>query len=207
MMKVPTPVHQHPGDPMSQPTSPPAQIVADTIVRTVELGVRIIDAALAGETTVVFADLIVEGRGAARAAGWPGSIATASSAGSAMSRSSGIRSSCGFGSRATAVSTTAVPARSSPTTPAGWPAQEPRPLGAAPGSSCVALRWTRPPSPRSPASSGARWDTVNNIAVEATRELLLTAGPARLDGVRVIGVDEHKWAHVLGTRTPTGSSP
>jgi transposase len=39
---------------------------------------------------------------------------------------------------------------------------------------------------------------VNSIAVEATRELLLSAGPARLDGVRVIGVDEHKWSHVLG---------
>jgi transposase len=34
--------------------------------------------------------------------------------------------------------------------------------------------------------------------VAATRELLLTAGPARLDGVQVIGVDEHKWSPVLG---------
>jgi transposase len=32
---------------MLQPTTAPAQIVADTIVRTVELGVRITDAALA----------------------------------------------------------------------------------------------------------------------------------------------------------------
>jgi transposase len=45
---------------------------------------------------------------------------------------------------------------------------------------------------------GRSWDTVNAIAVEATRELLLATGPARLDGVRVIGVDEHRWAH---TRT------
>jgi transposase len=45
---------------------------------------------------------------------------------------------------------------------------------------------------------GRSWDTVNSIAVAATRELLLVAGPARLEGVRVIGVDEHKWAH---TRT------
>src|SRR5438128_1566509 len=48
---------------MPQLTSPPAQIVADTIIRTVELGVRIVDAALAGGTTVVFAELIVEGPG------------------------------------------------------------------------------------------------------------------------------------------------
>jgi transposase len=42
---------------------------------------------------------------------------------------------------------------------------------------------------------GRSWDTVNAIAVEATGELLLTAGPARLDGVRVIGVDEHAGSH------------
>ena len=39
---------------MPQPTSTPAQIVADTIVRTVELGVRITDAALDGKTTVLW---------------------------------------------------------------------------------------------------------------------------------------------------------
>lgn len=54
MMQVPTPkISNEPGDPMSQPTCPPAQVVADTIVRTVELGVRITDAALHGEITVL----------------------------------------------------------------------------------------------------------------------------------------------------------
>ena len=48
---------------MSQPTSLPAQIVADTIIRTVELGVRIIDAAVAGETTVLWCELLVDGPG------------------------------------------------------------------------------------------------------------------------------------------------
>ena len=48
---------------MSQPTSTPACIVADTIVRTVELGVTITDAALDGETTVVFCDLLTTGPG------------------------------------------------------------------------------------------------------------------------------------------------
>ena len=42
---------------------------------------------------------------------------------------------------------------------------------------------------------GRSWDTVNTIAVEATTALLASVGPARLDGVRVIGVDEHRWAH------------
>jgi transposase len=41
---------------------------------------------------------------------------------------------------------------------------------------------------------GRSWDTVNGIAVEATTNLLVT-DTTRLDGVRVIGVDEHRWAH------------
>jgi transposase len=41
---------------------------------------------------------------------------------------------------------------------------------------------------------GRSWDTVNTIAVAATTKLL-AEHPARLDGVRVIGVDEHRWAH------------
>src|SRR3954451_5556617 len=45
---------------MPQPTAPPAQIVADTIVRTVELGVRITDAAVVGETTMIWCDLLVD---------------------------------------------------------------------------------------------------------------------------------------------------
>src|SRR4029079_1982834 len=42
---------------------------------------------------------------------------------------------------------------------------------------------------------GRSLDAVNAIAVEATTALLAGVGPARLDGVRVIGVDEHRWAH------------
>src|SRR5690349_19034681 len=48
---------------MPLPTSTPAQIVADTIVRRVELEVRITDAAVAGETTVLWCDLITDGPG------------------------------------------------------------------------------------------------------------------------------------------------
>jgi len=42
---------------------------------------------------------------------------------------------------------------------------------------------------------GRSWDTINTIAIEATIELPATLGPVRLDGVRVIGVDERRWAH------------
>jgi transposase len=46
---------------VSQPTFSPAAILADTIVRTVELGVAITDAAIDGETTVVWCDLRATG--------------------------------------------------------------------------------------------------------------------------------------------------
>ena len=48
---------------MSQPTSTPVSVIADTIVRTVELGVTITNAALSGNTTVVFCDLLTDGPG------------------------------------------------------------------------------------------------------------------------------------------------
>lgn len=41
---------------------------------------------------------------------------------------------------------------------------------------------------------GRSWDTVNAAALEAATTLLAT-NIARLDGVVVIGVDEHRWAH------------
>ena len=47
---------------MSDSTSLPAAVVADTIVRTVELGVTITDAAVDGDVTVVFCSLIDDGR-------------------------------------------------------------------------------------------------------------------------------------------------
>jgi transposase len=45
---------------------------------------------------------------------------------------------------------------------------------------------------------GLSWDTVNTIALDATR-MIIAADTGRLDGVRVIGVDEHRWSH---TRRP-----
>ena len=63
MMQVPTPLQTcHPGSPVPDSTSLPAAAVADTIIRTVELGVTITDAALDGEATVVFCTLIDDGQ-------------------------------------------------------------------------------------------------------------------------------------------------
>jgi transposase len=44
------------------------------------------------------------------------------------------------------------------------------------------------------AELGVSWHTVNTIAMQATAQLVTTAGPDRLAGVRMIGVDEHRWA-------------
>ena len=181
---------------MPQPTSPPAQIVADTITRTVELGVRITDAAVAGETTVVFADLVLDGPGRC-----PG---------------------CGVAG----VYRDAVERRVSDVPVVGHPLELrvrvpryrcvhdgcPREVFAhdtsrlaRPGASttrrCAGFILRRLMLDKATVAAVARelgrsWDTVNDIAVAATSELLLTAGPARLEGVEVIGVDEHKWAHV-----------
>ena len=106
-------------------------------------------------------------RGGVRAAGSRGATATASSAGSATSRSWGILLSCGSGCRAIGVSTTAVTGRSSRTTAAGWLAPAPRRPDAARRSCCGAWRSIRPPSRRWPAS----W---RNVA----RQELITRVPA-----------------------------
>jgi transposase len=199
MMKVPTPnISNEPGDPMPQPTCPPAQIVADTIVRTVELGVRITDAALDSETTVLWCDLLTDGPGTC-----PG---------------------CGL----VGVYRDSVERRVSDVPVVGHPLQlrvrVPRyrcvhdgcareifahdsSRLARPGSSttrrCAEYVLRRLAIDKATVAAVARelgrsWDTVNSVAVAATEALLRSAGPARLDGVRVIGVDEHKWAHVFG---------
>jgi len=52
----------------------------------------------------------------------------------------------------------------------------------------------RMPVARIAASLGVSWHTANNAVLTAGRELLVE-DPTRLDGVRVIGVDEHCWRH------------
>lgn len=44
---------------------------------------------------------------------------------------------------------------------------------------------------------GLSWDTVNSIALDAT-QTIVAADTTRLGGVRVIGVDEHRWSHTRG---------
>lgn len=44
------------------------------------------------------------------------------------------------------------------------------------------------------AELGVSWHTVSSIAMRATAGLIAAGGAERLAGVRVIGVDEHRWA-------------
>jgi transposase len=172
--------------------------VADTITRTVELGVRITDAAVAGETTVVFADLVVDGAGRCPGCGLAG-----------VYRDSIER-------RVSDVPVVGHPLELRVRVPryrcvhdgcerevfAHDTSRLARP-GAATTRRCARFILRRLMLDKATVAAVARelgrsWDTVNNIAVAATTALLLTAGPARLEGVTVIGVDEHKWAHVRG---------
>lgn len=45
---------------------------------------------------------------------------------------------------------------------------------------------------------GVGWELVNQFAVDACRKLVYD-NPHRLEGVRILGVDEHVWKH---TRRP-----
>ena len=182
---------------MSQRASPPAQIVAARIVRTVELGVRIVDAALAGETTVLPCELLVDGPGRCPGRGIAGSYRDTIERRVSDVRWSGIRSSFACGCRATAVSTTAAKVRGSFTTPADPPRVARRP----PASAAFILRRLMLDEATVAAVArefGRGWDTVIDIAVEATTHAaaLRRLGPPRW--VEVIGVDEHDRAHVHG---------
>ncbi|WP_415394476.1 ISL3 family transposase [Rhodococcus globerulus] len=49
---------------------------------------------------------------------------------------------------------------------------------------------------------GVGWDVVNSLALSTVRELAYNQ-PGHLDGVRILGVDEHKWKHVRGQGDPS----
>jgi transposase len=186
---------------VSEPTFSPVSVVADTIVRTVELGITITGAALDGETTVVFADLLTSGAGRCPGCGTLGRYRD-----SVQRRLTDLpvsghplqlrvrvrvpryrcdRPGC---ERVIFAHDTERLARARATTT----------------RRCARFVLRRLVGDRATVAAVARelgcWDTINAIAVEAATELL-AAHPARLDGVRVIGVDEHRWAH---TRSAAG---
>jgi transposase len=179
---------------VSQPTFSPVSILADTIVRTVELGVSITDAAIEGETTVVWCDLVGRGSRRCPACGKVGTY-----------RDSVER-------RLTDLPVAGHPMRLRVRVPryrcttAGCErvifchdTSQLAKTGATTTRRCARYVLGRLVADRVTVAAVARelgrsWDTINTIAVAATTELL-AAHPARLDDVRVIGVDEHRWAH------------
>ena len=180
---------------MSQPTSVPVSVIADTIVRTVELGVTITDAALDGETTVVFCDLLDRGRqlcpGCRRAGVYRDTVerrvTDVPMAGHPLVLRVRIRRYRCATDTCERVVFSADSSRLA------------RP-GATTTRRCAQYVLRRLVLDRTTVSAVARelgrsWDTVNTIAMTAAQDLLAAVGPARLAGVRVIGVDEHRWAH------------
>lgn len=180
---------------MSQPTFSPARVLADTIVRTVELGVTITDAAVDGETTVVWCDLVERGPGRCPGCGTVGvyrdsverRLTDLPVAGHPLQlrvRVPRYRCPAPSCERAVFVGDTGRLARP----------------GASTTRRCARFVLRRLVVDRATVAAVARelgrsWDTINTIAVAATTELLAAAGPARLDNVQVLGVDEHRWAH------------
>jgi transposase len=180
---------------VSQPTFSPASILADTIVRTVELGVTITDAAIDGETTIVWCDLVVRDPGRCPDCGTVGTYRDS------VERRLTDLPVAGH----PLILRVRVPRYRCPTTSCERvifsrdTSRLARP-GASTTRRCGRYVLRRLVSDRTTVAAVAReldrsWDTINTVAVEATTELLATAGTARLDGVRVIGVDEHRWAH------------
>jgi transposase len=172
---------------LAEVTACPPSVVADTIMRTIELGVTITDAAVDEKQTTIFCtpvardprcpdcgqhgryrDTVVRPLTDLPVAGYP------------------------------LVLRVAVP-RYRCSTPACERAVFNQDLGklAAPRSAttrrCARYVLRRLISAIA-AELGVSWHTVSSIAMRATADLMATAGPNRLAGVRVIGVDEHRWA-------------
>ena len=163
-------------------------------MRTVELGVRITDAALDGDATVVFCDLLDDGQRHCPECGSEG-----------IYRDTVIR-------RVTDVPVVGHPLRLRVRVPRyrcvaaecerevfahntdrlarrGWSTTR----------RCARYILRRLMIDRATVAAVARelglsWDTVNSIAMDAT-QMIVATDTGRLDGVRVIGVDEHRWSH------------
>jgi len=178
--------------------SSPAAVVADTIVRTVELGVTITDAAVDGDVTVVFCDLLDDGHRHCPGCGSEGvyrdtvvrKVTDVPVVGHPLRlrvRVPRYRCTTSDCSREVFAHNTSRLARP------GWSTTR----------RCARYILRRLMIDRATVAAVARelglsWDTVNGIAMDATA-MIVAADTTRLDGVRVIGVDEHRWSH---TRRP-----
>ena len=178
---------------MSEATACPPSVVADTIMRTVELGVTITDAAVDEKTTTLFCTPVVRDRRCPDC-GQDGRYRDS------VTRPLTDLPVAGY----PLVLQVAVPRYRCQTLECGRAVFN-QDLGelAAPRSSttrrCARYVLRRLMVDRTTVSAiaaelGVSWHTVNTIAMQATARLVNAAGPDRLAGVKVIGVDEHRWA-------------
>ena len=180
---------------MSEPTSLPAAVVADTIVRTVELGVTITDAAVDGDVTVVFCNLLDDGQRRCPGCGTDGiyrdtvirNVTDVPVVGHPLRlrvrvpRYRCVNTAC---EREVFAHNTSALARP------GWSTTR-----RCARYICHRLMIDRATVAAVARELGLSWDTVNTIAMDAT-QMIVANDTGRLDGVRVIGVDEHRWSHV-----------
>jgi transposase len=180
---------------VSEPTSLPAAVVADTIVRTVELGVTITDAAVDGDVTVVFCNLLDDGQRRCPGCGTDGiyrdtvirNVTDVPVVGHPLRlrvrvpRYRCVNTAC---EREVFAHNTSALARP------GWSTTR-----RCARYICHRLMIDRATVAAVARELGLSWDTVNTIAMDAT-QMIVANDTGRLDGVRVIGVDEHRWSHV-----------
>ena len=178
---------------MPEATACPPSVVADTIMRTIELGVMITDAAVDEKQTTIFCspvardarcpgcgregryrDTVIRPLTDLPVAGYPLVLRVA------VPRYRCLNSDCGRAVFNQDLGKLAAP-RSSTT------------------RRCVRYVLRRLMIDRTTiaaiaAELGVSWHTVSTIAMRATADLITAAVPDRLAGVWVIGVDEHRWA-------------
>jgi hypothetical protein len=173
---------------LSKATACPPSVVADTIVRTIELGITITDAAVDETTTTIFCapvtrdprcpdcgrDTVTRPLTDLPVAGYPLVLQVA------VPRYRSLTPECGRAVFKQNLGKLAAP-RASPT------------------RRCARYVLRRLMIDRTTVSAiaaelGVSWHTVTSIAMGATADLVAAAGPDRLAGVKVIGIDEHRWA-------------
>jgi transposase len=178
---------------LAEVTACPPSVVADTIMRTIELGVTITDAAIDEEGTTIFCspvardprcpdcgkdgryrDTVVRPLTDLPVAGYPLKLKVA------VPRYRCVTVDCGRAVFNQELGRLAAPRSVTTRRCARYVLRR--------------LMIDRTTIAAIAAELGVSWHTVSTIAMRATAGLIAAAGPDRLAGVRVIGVDEHRWA-------------
>jgi transposase len=185
--------HHYRGDPLSEATACPPAVVADTIMRTIELGVTITDAAVDDKQTTIFCtpvardprcpdcgqdgryrDTVVRPLTDLPVAGYPLILRVA------VPRYRCTTAECGRVVFNQDLGKLAAPRASTTRRCARYVLRR--------------LMIDRTTISAIAAELGLSWHTVSTIAMRTVATLIDAAGTDRLAGVRVIGVDEHRWA-------------